>query len=196
MTPEELQALMDRATRPRRTVPIVLNGDLRQRIEELLVEQEQLQTESAGTLAEPDRRLATRPSAPLPARLAELDAELDLLYDEAEQVTLHVVVEGLAGTPWQAFKAQYPPRDGIKADTLWQFNTAEGREPLIRATAIGHRSGETLVDWAEGQLDWLVGWVSDWQADKLFLAAVSTCRGDDAVPLRQPRSTTPSSAGG
>lgn len=197
MTPEELQALMDRATRPRRTVPIVLDGDLRQRIEELLVEREQLETVAADTPAEPDRRLATRKNAATsPPRLAEIDAELDGVYALAEKATLHVVVEGLPGTPWQAFRAQYPPREGVKADTLWQFNTADGREPLIRATAIGHRNGEQLTAWADGQLDWLVGWVTDWQADKLFGAALSMCRGDDAVPLRQPRSTTPSSDGG
>lgn len=195
MTPEQLAALQDSATRPRRTVPVVLDGDLREQIELRHVELEALQAAEQAAKEKPraDRRLGYRPPGVDTKRAAEIEAELEPLYAAAEGKTLDVVVEGMAGTPWQAMLVAYPPREGVNADTLWRFNTSEGRAPLIQQTAIGYKDGDTVHDWAPGQLEWLLGWATDWVLDKLLLAALGVCRGDDAVPLPLPRSTTRSS---
>lgn len=194
MTPEQLDAIRNRATRPRRTVPVVLDGDLSQQIQELIAEREAIDEATAKPTG--GRRLSTRAASA--SRLAEIDAELDVHYAAAAASTLQVVIEGLAGTPYDAFRSQYPPRDGETADKFWRFNTEDGCGPLIRACAIGYRDddAETVHPWSEGQLDWLLGFVTDWQRDLLFLAALNTCRGDDAVPLRPGRSATATSDAG
>lgn len=188
MTPEELTALMDRATRPRRTVPVVLDGDLRQQIEELAYELEQIETEQK----ENDRRLASKRKAP-PARLAEAEAELDQLAGAAEKVTVHLVVEGLPGTPFEALKTEHKPREDHAGDKAWGLNLATIRDPLLRAALIGRREtadSEQILPLAEGFVDWLLGWGTSYQLDKLNLAALNASRGDDAVPLPQRRSAT------
>lgn len=189
MTPAELEALRNRATRPRRTVPIILDGDVRQRVEELLAERETVAGQPDPDAK--DRRLATKRKADA-ARLAEIDAALDVEYATAEASTMQVVVEGLSGTDWQAFRAAHQPqREGNRADQLWGFNTETGRESLIRATVVGHRDGEALHPIGADTLDWLIGFCTDWQLDLLFIAALTNSRGDDAVPLRPAPSATP-----
>jgi len=207
MTPEEFEAIRNRATRPRRTVPIVCDGDLRQQIQELLAERDEIQAAAEAEAEKPkgNRRLSSRP--PGFVRIAAIDAELDALYATAEASTLQVVMEGLSGIDYTAFRALYPAREGNEADKRWRFDTEAGRDPLIRACAIGYRgeseavhplappvldpeTGEVVE---EGQIDWLLRFVSDWQRDVLFLASLNTCRGDDAVPLRPARSETPTS---
>lgn len=191
MTPERLAAMMDSATRPRRTVPVVLDGDLRSEIEELVVEFTELQ--AAEEKPAHDRRLSAKRVQS--ARLAQIEAALDPLYARAEECTLHVVVEGLAGTPWETFRAAHRPARDTQSDKLWGFNTDLGRTPLIRDTVIGQRHDDKVVPLPDGTLEWLLGWATSWQLDALFLAALTTCRGDDAVPLRPTRSTTATSGG-
>lgn len=198
MTPDQLAKLQAGATRPRRTVPIVLDGDLRQRVEEIVFDLEQLQGPVDETEAEPDIRLATKAKArakvdpKVNAQIAELQAELDALSVEVESKTMHVVVEGQPGTPFVAFRAAHPPREGNRADSAWAINTESSQDPLLRLTIIGHRDGETIhpVD-----VDWLLGWATEWQLSMLQMAALGACRGDDAVPLPRRRSTTGTSAG-
>jgi hypothetical protein len=189
VTPEQLTALMARATRPRRTVPIVLDGDLRQRIEELAYEYEAL--DQAAEASKADRRLGSK-AKPV-ARLAEIEAELDSLEAQAAEVTVQLVVEGLPGTPFTALKAEHPPREGNKGDAAWGLNLATARDPLIRATLVGRRYGDEVVPLADDFADWLIGWATDWQLDKVLLAALSTSRGDDAAPLPRRRSATQTS---
>ena len=73
MTPDQLAAIKASATRPRRTVPIVLDGDLAEKIRVLLFEQE------IGEASANDKRLASK----VRKRAAEIDAELDQLYAQA-----------------------------------------------------------------------------------------------------------------
>jgi len=200
VTPAQLDAIRDRATRPRRTVPIVLDGDLSQAIAELLDERDRL--EAAAQKPPGGKRLGSRLASPVRVNL--IDSELDVLYGQAAESTLQVVIEGLAGTDYDALRAQYPARDDHPIDKMWRFNIDAAGEALIRACAIGYRDGdgETIHPWTPpvldeqgavvtpGQLDWLLGFVTDWQRDVLRLSALNCCRGDDAVPLRQPRSET------
>lgn len=194
MTPERLAELQARASRPRRTVPVVCDGDLAQRIDAL---QDDLAALDRAQFA--DRRLGTRSNA---AQVTELEAQLDALYEQAEADTLLVVLEGMEGTAWRALKAQYPPRKPAEGeepptgyDALCDREAME--EPLIRACVIGQRATPDLSSPVEelpdGTLDWLFGFMTVEQRESLFVTAWAVCRGDDAVPLRRRRSTTPAS---
>lgn len=194
MTPEQLARLQASATRPRRTVPLVLDGDLRGRVEVL-----EAKLEAERPASPSDRRLGSRSaSAPDLALVAEL-AEL---HERAEAATLHVVVEGLPGTPWRALLAAHPPRTDeagkILPDDDFGANESTIREPLVRATIIGHRPDPAVDDVApfdDAFVDWLIGFVTDKQMDKLVAAGIATSRGDDAVPLPQVPLMTPTSVG-
>lgn len=183
MTPDQLAAIKASATRPRRTVPIVLDGDLAEKIRVLLFEQE------IGEASANDKRLASK----VRKRAAEIDAELDQLYAQAEASTLNVVVEGLRGTDFTAFKAEHPSRPDNTADVIWGFNVEDGRDPLIRLTQKGHRSGDDPNLHPIEELDWLLGFMTEWQRETLFIAAAGVCRGDDSVPPRRASSTTQTS---
>lgn len=175
MTPEELAALRSSATRPRRTVPIVLAGNLQQEIEELDVEIDKAEAAPAS-----DRRLTSRSQeaiiAPLLARRAELVAE-------AESMTLQVTIEGLPGTDYRALLAAHPPRtvDG-KPDPRDALGANEEtvRAPLVRSC---------IVDLDDDTAQWLLGFVTDRQMDELVVAALAVNRRPDAVPL--PRRPSP-----
>lgn len=194
MTPEELARLQASATRPRRTVPVVLDGDLRDRVEALETKLE------AEQPAPGDRRLGTHSSS---APDSALVVELDALRVRAEAATLHIVVEGLAGTPWRALLAAHPPRRDeagkiIPEDSLGA-NEETIRDPMLRASIIGHRpdpDADEVVPFDAEFVEWLIGFVTDRQKDKLVAAALKVSRGDDAVPLPQLPSTTPTSVDG
>lgn len=190
MTPEQLRALQARATRPRRTVPVVCDGDLGQRIEVLLAEVEEL----ANPTPSPDARLGSKAKTTHP-RVAEVNAELDALYEQARGSTLYVVLEGLAGTPWRALVAQHPVQKDeagnvAAADKPWGVDRAAIEEPLIRACVIGQRDAfdaDEIRPLPAETLDWLLDWMTVHQREALFITAWTLCRGDDAVPLRRAR---------
>lgn len=195
MTPDQLKTLQARASRPRRTVPVVCDGDLAQRIDVLQSEIDAL----TNPPEQADKRLATKAKAANP-RIAEATAELDALYEAAEASTLYVVLEGLQGTVFRSLVAQHKvPKDDPER-TPWGPDAVDRltmEEPLMRACIIGHRdsleAGE-IHPLDAGTVDWLLDFAQLAQRETLFLAAWFVCRGDDAVPLRPARSQTPSSA--
>lgn len=196
MTPERLAELQARASRPRRTVPVVCNGDLAQRIDAL-----QAELAAIDTRAELDRRLGRRAGT---SQTAELEAQIDDLYEQAESDTLLFVVEGLEGTAWRALLAAYPPKptpEGADKPTGVEAmcDREAMEEPLIRAAVIGMRAdvdAKEVDPLPAGTLDWLLGFATVEQRETLWLAAWNCSRGDDAVPLRRRRSTTLESDGG
>lgn len=195
MTPEQLANLQARASRPRRTVPVVLDGDLAQRIEALLDEIEELSAPTDGG----DKRLGTKAKAPTP-RLAEAKSELDALYQQAEGSTLFIVLEGLQGTVWRAMIPQYKVPKDDETRSPWGPEGVDRiamEEPLIRACVIGHRAthdADEILPLPAETLDWLLDFATTSQKETLFLAGWVCSRADDAVPLRRTRSQTPSSA--
>ena len=191
MTPERLAELRSRASRPRRTVPIVCNGDLAERIDN--AQDELLSLDRAAT----GGRLASKSNS---ATAAALEKQLDDLYVQAEADTLLLVVEGLEGTVWRALIAQYPPTPGEDGKPRGGYDAFCDREafeePLIRAATIGMRAtvdAENVAPLPDGTLDWFFGFATALQRETLFIAAWVCSRGDDAVPLRRRRSTTRSS---
>lgn len=178
--------MMARATRPRAIVPIVLDGNLADEILELIVEISDLERAKSS-----DKRLASKTSP----RLTEARAELAAAHGRAEGATLKVVVEGLAGTAWDAFKASHPMRD-VEDDRKWGIDVESCRDPLIRVTAIGYLDSddETVVEWADGQLEQLIGFATSKQLEILRDSGLLTSRRDEANFLRHLRSMTETSA--
>jgi hypothetical protein len=199
MTPEQLAAAIATASRPRRTVPILLDGDVREQVDTLTDELTQLLR--AAATPPKDKRLASRPDK---ARVDQIEAELEQLYERAEARTLHVVVEGLSGTAWRALVAQHPPRKGEDGKPIpedaWGVNEETFQLPAIRACVIGHRpdpDSETVKPLAAATLDWLLTeFGTETQIGDLYAAVVVVCRRDERLPLRLPRSTTPTSGRG
>lgn len=196
MTPERLAQLRAAATRPRRTVPILLDGDVRGRVEVLEVELDDIDARAAG--AEMDRRLASRKRVDDPRRVEAL-AELDQLHAAAADSTLHVVVEGLASTVYRALLAEHPPRTGpdgkIHPDDRIGANEDTLRPALVRACVVGQLVDEELQPLDVDTVEWLIDWASDAQMDRLSVAAYAVNRGDDAIPLPRTRSATLTSEG-
>lgn len=180
----DLATLRNRATRPRRTVPLILDGELRDRFDEL----------AAAVAAMPnDRRITTR---------AKSDEQLAALQAQAAGSTLHVVLEAMSGTLWRAFIAEHPPRQGedgkILPDDVGGINEESMRRPLVRGCIIGRRvtPDATEVEPLDAEfVDWLLGFVSDGQMDRLVEAAMSVNRRSDPTPLLVPPSATPPSDG-
>ncbi len=213
-----LKLLRERATRPRQTVPILLDGAIREQIE--AVEDELDRLDEAEKTA--DRRLSTRSNS---ARRKELVADLDRLRAEAEESTLFLVLEGLQRTAFRALRAQHPPRieDGkvLLQDRIVGANAETLAAPLVRACAIGYREkpeadspvldfppdgtpGEVTLGWLFGHNMPAVGdeparvvepWCTERQIDQASGVAIMLCAGDDAVPLPRRRSATEMSAG-
>lgn len=190
MTPEQLAAARAGATRPRRTVPVVLDGDLRERIERVEAE--------LGAAVEPpagDRRLSSR-SRKVDTTAAQ--ATLDALTADAASKTLHVVLEAMPRTPYRQLIAEHPARKDDAGKTLdaddMGINIETFPPALIRACAIGHKpdpDGETIEPLDAEYVDWLVDeFCTDRQIERLWAAAYGANRGHDAIPLPQLRSTT------
>lgn len=171
--------------RPRRTVPIVLAGDIAQRIDVLEREGERL----ADATPVQARRLSSRPNP----RAAEIEAELASLREQAADRTAVVVIEALAGTPWGLLLGQHPPRTDVPDDKIFGVNEDTFADPAIRACAIGQMVDGELAPWEDDDLDWLLGFITDKQREKLIGAVIAVNRGDDAVPLSRQRSTIPTS---
>ena len=184
----DLKALRARATRPRRTVPVLLDGELREQIEAVEDELDRL-----ADLPVKPRRLAEKD------RGAALRADLDKLRAEAEESTIYVVLEAMQRTPYRALLAAHPPRPDVALDR-GGYNAETFAPALIKACAIGYRErpdadAPVLTDWPQDDyVAWLVDeYASPGQIGKMSSAALELCTGDDAVPLPRRRSATPDS---
>lgn len=198
MSDERLARIRAAATRPRRVVPILTDGEVRGQIE--AVEDALDELDQAAAPAVDDRRLSTRPAEDK-AR-AELLAELDSLRAQAADSTLLVVVEGMPRKAYRALLAEHPPRLGedgkpVRAD-IGGANVETLAEPLTRASIVGYQesddAGAAVLPMDDEFLDWLLDFATDRQLDLLSGAAL-LCNGldgagDDALPL--PRRRTPS----
>ena len=194
-----LKLIREKATRPRRTVPIVTDGEVREQIEAVEHELDRLEAASAN-----GKRLNSKSAASPQA--VKLTAELDQLYASRDESTIWLVLEAMQRPVYLALVAQHPPRTGedgkvLPADVLG-INSDTFGLPLIRASIVGHREGEDgdvqpidreTVDWLLGTDD-APGFATDKQIETLFGTAFLLNRGDDAAPLRRRRSPTETSA--
>ena len=200
-----LKLLREKATRPRRTVPVLLDGAVRGQIEAVECILDRLDRVEIV-----DRRLST-PS--VEAEREKLLAELDDLREQALTMTLFLVVEGLPMTAYEALAKKHKPRMGddgrpIPTDRIG-VNFEEFARPIIRACVVGYQEtpdadAPVLPLDAELRetLDFLLGtddeagFATSKQVEHLATIAINVNRGDDAVPLPRPRSTKRKSAAG
>ena len=185
----DLKALRARATRPRRTVAVLLDGELREQIEAVEDELDRLADAPVK-----EKRLASRSAIPA------LQDDLAKLRAQAEDSTIYVVLEAMQRTPYRALLAAHPPRPDVVLDR-GGYNAETFAPALIKACIIGYRErpdadAPVLTDWsASDYVTWLVDeYASPGQVGKLSSAALELCTGDDAVPLPRPRSQTTTSA--
>lgn len=193
-----IKLLRDSATRPRRVVALLLDGEIRGKIE--AVEDALARLDQAE---EKDGRLnsaAKRERAALEADLADLRAR-------AADKTIHLVVEGMQRTAYRALVSQHPPRvenGKVIPSDLQGVNIDTVQVPLIRACIVGDLENPDLesevspidtdlVDWLVGSAD-RDGFLTDRQIEILYMASLVVCRGDEQVPLPRTRSATRSSA--
>lgn len=207
--------LRKNAKRPSRTVPILLDGVVREQIEAVENELDRLDRAPAVK----DRRMSTKSDD---AQREKLVAELDHLYASAEESTIYVALEALQRTAYRALVDNHPPRkeDGkVVAADVFGANMETLPIPLVRACVIGQKASDDVADTkvepfppdlVDGKpntedvtLGWLLGFtykdpetgedvtvdpfLTDRQVEKLYSAAFNLNRGDDAVPLRRPR---------
>lgn len=192
MTPEQLAEIRAGKTptsRPRRTVPILVDGDYRERID--AVQAELLALEAQRRLAEQavaeGRPSGRRINSPDAGRIQSLREDLAGLVEAAEAKTMYVVVQGLNDTAWLAIVANNPPEKGDDGKPVGAYNTDTIKKPLAKACIIGHREANDVnaeihpLD--EATVDWLLDFASGSQLDQLANAAYLCCQRDNAVPL-------------
>ena len=210
-----LKLIREKATRPRRTVPILTDGEVREQIEAVEHELDRLDAEKANSGRRLNTKTAVSPQA------VELTAELDRLFAAAAESTLYLVLEGMQHSVYLALVAQHPPRNGedgkvLPVDAALGVNGDTFGVPLVRACIVGYREtedGETLpID--QETVDWLLGttatgtdavtgervtvvspgFATNRQMETLLEVAFALNRKDDAAPLRRRRSPTATSA--
>lgn len=197
-----LKLLREKAVRPRKTVAVQTDGEVREQIEAV-------EDALDGLGDSGDRRLSSK------SRRAELEEELARLRTSAEETTVILVLEAMHRTAFRALLGQHPARteDGkvVPADAYLRANMETLALPLVRACIVGYKesddaSAPVLPLDDPGFLDWLLGYTdgdtevppfaTERQVDQLGTAALMLCAGDDAVPLPRRRSPTTTSADG
>lgn len=222
MTNERLAQLRAKATRHRKTVAVLLDGEVREQIEAVEDELDRLAEQTDN-----DTRLGSKGNA---ARIVELEVEREHLREAALDSTFCAVLEGLQRTTFRALLAQHPVRvdaEGrqLPADRIVGANADTIAIPLVRACLVGYRekaeadspmlpldSGRwTDAGYEPSIVEFLLGYrvehpvsglvaeaepfATERQIDQLAGAAFTVCAGNDAVPLPRARSATKKSAG-
>jgi hypothetical protein len=217
MTDERLMRMRKAATRPRRTVAVHLDGEVREQIEAVEVELDRLDAPTD------DQRQNSRSTA---AKRRDLEGELERLHEAATDMTLFAVLEGMHRTAFRALLGAHPPRKGddgqvVPSDRFIGANMETLALPLARACLVGYKerpdADAPVLPIDDETVNWLLGFTemvhdettgdtrpvehppfaTERQIDSLAAAALRLCAGDDAVPLSRRRSpTTPNSAAG
>ena len=177
-------------TRTRRiTLDLALLADV-QRLEEekrdLLIEAERKADDEKSDA--PRRKMAEG----IPARVGEIDAELGALYDKMRASEGELLLRGVTGGEWQAWKDEHPPREGNQSDERAAYG-------LCNATDLLNDLGRYVAAWdgedlAEGDWD---GWLRDQVAPGDLRDLVSDVVSMHEVSgVRAPKSSSVSSETG
>lgn len=131
-----------------------------------------------GERTGPPRRVG---EAAVPPRVAEIDAELEALFDRMRESEGDLLVRAVGGGEWQRFKDEHPPREGNKSDEEITYG-------LLDSAALLDALGRFAVSWngeAFGAEDW-----RDWFAAQVAPADLAEiCR--EVVQLHEARVTVP-----
>lgn len=195
MADDRLSRIRAAATRPRRVVPILLDGAIRDQIEAVEDTIDALQPSTRPG----DKRWAAKPDT---ARRDELVAEVERLREAARDMTIFVVIQALPATKtspddvtYREIVAAHPEHDENGKPVPGSLDHDAAREPLARACMVGHQESDDasvteVRPFPAGYVDWLVGQLSFRQLDALAVAAIVVNGGVYEVPKPRPRSTT------
>lgn len=169
---------------PTRTVRLCLNLEVLAQIQHLQNEKEELLIAARRTNVDdeerqgPPRKMAEKAAPP---RVAEIDAELGALYDEMREYEGDLLLNGIDGGRWQAWKDKNPPRKDNESDDRTGYG-------IVNATALMADLGEFAASW-NGEAfkpgDW-DGWFAASVAPADLAALVSA-----VVEMHEARVTVP-----
>lgn len=169
----------------RKTVPILLESDIKDEIEKLVadIDQEERRTRRAKSLADTD--------------LTEMRAKLLSLYEKAEEHTAYFTFQDIGRRRFVDLVKEHPPSDETKktftdlGEDIPEFEPDTFAPALIHATAVDppislEEAEEICATWSEADID------------SMFLGAYIVCRERTSIPfseagIAQNGSTEPSS---
>lgn len=136
---------------------ITLDQELLADVQRLEAEKNDLRMQVAR-VDEDGNRTGPPPKAgqKVPPRLAEIDAELARLYDRLRASEGELLLRGVTGAEWQAFKDEHPPRKDNGSDTQIAYGYCNASDLL-------NELGRFVVAWDGEELadgDW-DGWLRD-----------------------------------
>ena len=179
---------------PTASVEVCLNLELLAHEQRLLAERNALATEAAKASSDDDRegppRKAGQPA--MPPRVAEIDGELEVIYEQMREFAGEVVVRGIDGARWQEFKDANPPREGNVSDETVGYG-------YVNVTALKADLGRYLVSWNgeefTGDREWFLRLVHSAEQDKIAKQVVVMHEVAVSVPKAPSTSSaTPSPA--
>lgn len=160
--PQGLDALLDAAALPEKTVEVCLRGDLVAEIEDLERELRDLRTNT--------ETMADRGKARL---LAE---KIEAARDEMQQYTQVFRLRALNRKAWSALIGLHPPRKDEDGDLALGYNVETFFPALIRGCLV-----DPQID--DAQWERLDDMLSTRQYDDLAEAAIAVCRRKVDVPF-------------
>lgn len=129
---------------PTRTVRICLDQEAVadvQRLDrekaDLLLQARRSQVDEDGERTGPPRRVG---ESPMPPRVAEIDAELEALFDRMRESEGDLLLRAVSGGEWQRFADDNPARDGNKSDEQFGYG-------LVNVTALLADLGRYAAAW-------------------------------------------------
>lgn len=155
----EMRANKAPASLPTRVVKICLDQAViaeaqRLEAEKRDIELDSLRVSSDGDQDGPPKRIADAP----PARLAEIDQELEHVYDRMRQAEGELLLRAIPGGKWQRWKDAHPSRKENPSDEAITYG-------LCNASDLLDSLGEYAVSW-EGEA-FLPGDWDDWFMEKV-----------------------------
>jgi len=130
-------------------------------------------------------RKAGQPLAKRPARVAEIDEEIAATYAEMHEFEGNLLMRGIDGARWQAYKDEHPPREGNVAD---ETHGSVNGTAVVNTTDLMADLAHFAVSWdgeplAEGDWSgWLAGRIAPGDLSELVARVVQMQEGRLTIP--------------
>lgn len=138
----ELRARKSKAL-PTHAQTITLDQELIADVQRLEAERADLQVD-VRRVGQDGERTGPPPKAgegsAIPARIEEINAELETLYDRIRESEGELILRGISGGEWQQWKDDHPPRDGNVTDQRIGWG-------ILNATDLLADLGRFVVSW-------------------------------------------------
>lgn len=201
----ELRALST-PTLPTRTIRLCLNLDLLAQVQALANEKADLgieRTRLGGSaedeqVAEEKQRVRKAGQSgnagrlrEIADRLAEIADEQEALYDQMREYEGDLLLRGIDGGRWQAFKDDNPARDGNETDDRIGYG-------MVNASALRESLGDWMAAWNgeefDGDRGWFLKLVASGDQQAIVSEILQMQEGRVVVPKATGRSSSTTSA--